>query len=503
MYVSIITGVSTVSSPTLLVVILLGVLVGMVIGSLPGLTATMGVALALPLTFSMEAETGILLLIAIYIGSIFGGTIAGILLRTPGTPAAAASSMDGYELTKQGKAGYALGLAVWASFFGGIVSTVMLILISPQLANIALKFSAPEMFALTFFGLTIIASVSGKSVVKGLLAGCLGLFIGIAGLDPMTSYPRYTFDQTQLLDGFDFIAIMIGLFAASQAFYEIEKIVVEKKQKKASNISSGLPKMRELTKYTPNMGRSSLIGTFMGIIPGAGADVAAFVSYNEAKRFSKQKDKFGKGNPQGVVAAESGNNGVTGGAMVPLLTLGIPGDAVAAVLLGALIIQGVQPGPEIFNTNSDLLYTIFAGMIIANIAMLVLGLLGTRVYTRVLGVSKQVMIPLIFMLCIIGSYSLNNSFFDVGVMFAAGIIGYLMIKFDFPAAPVVLALILGPMAESHLRRSLIMSDGSIEVFYTRPIAAVLLLFALLTILSPLIGKGFRALRAKNKQSESE
>lgn len=477
-------GLAKVLRPDIFLLLLLGVWGGIAIGSLPGLTATMGVALLLPVTFGMEPEAGMLLLLGIYIGAIYGGSVSAILLRTPGTPAAAATAMDGFEMAKRGEAGKALGISTTASFIGGIVSTLMLITISPILAKIALKFSAPEYFALAIFGLSIISSISGKSPLKGIIVGVFGLLVSTIGMDPMTSYPRFTFGNVNLLNGFSFIPVMIGLFGLAQALYNVEES--EQAVKIQQKVEGVLSALSEIKRILGTAVRSAVMGTFIGIIPGAGADIAAFVSYNEAKRWSKHPEKFGTGIPEGIAAPEAGNNGVTGGAMIPLLTLGIPGDAVTAILLGALMIQGLQPGPLLFKEHGELVYTIFSGLLVGNVLMLISGLLGIRLFIKVLSVPKNILTPLIFVLCIVGSYAMNNRFFDVGVMLASGVIGYIFMKLDFPASPIILALILGPMAESNLRRSLIMSGGNYSIFFTRPISAFLLTLALITFITPFL-----------------
>ncbi|MFB4159936.1 tripartite tricarboxylate transporter permease [Geomicrobium sp. JSM 1781026] len=486
------------ADPMILILLITGVLLGVIIGSLPGLTATMGVALFLPVTFGMEAIPGLLLLVGIYFGSIYGGSIAAILLNTPGTPAAAATAMDGYAMTKKGDARTALNVAVIASGFGSIISVLMLIFLSPQLANIALSFSAPEMFGLALFGLSIISSIAGSSLVKGLIAGVVGLLIATIGMDPMTSYPRYTFDQPVLLEGFDFIPIMIGLFAVSEAFIMADDYFKEKGGPLKVTAKLLKTNWRIMPRLFPTMTKSSILGSLIGIIPGAGADVAAFVSYNEAQRFAKKEDKelFGKGNPKGIAAAESGNQGVTGGAMVPLLTLGIPGDAVAAVMLGAFVVQGIQPGPQIFQTSGELIYILFAGMLVAAVVMVIIGLLGIRLFTKVLLVPKTLMITIILVLSTVGAFAINNNIFDVYVVLGAGIIGFFMKKHGFPASPIVLALILGPMAESEFRRALTMSEGSMMIFATRPIAATLIVLAILSLFTPLFMKLFKNRKGK-------
>ncbi len=468
-------------SPQVFPFLLFGVTGGIAIGSLPGLTATMGVAVLLPLTFGMDSTTALVLLVGIYIGAIYGGSISAILLKTPGTPAAAATVLDGHEMAKKGEAAKALSISAIASFVGGTISTVMLISFSPILAGFALKFGAPEYFALAVFGLSIIASISGKHPAKGLLAGMFGLLVATVGLDPVTSYPRFTFGQMNLYNGFSIIPVLIGLFALSETFVQMESF--ELGRKIDTLFKRGMVSAKELMGLLPTMIKSALIGTMIGAIPGAGADIAAFVTYNEARRASKKPEEFGKGAMEGVAAPESGNNGVTGGALVPLLTLGVPGDAVAAVMLGALIIQGLQPGPLLFTKNADVVYSLFASMLIGNVLMLILGLLGVRLFCRVVEIPKQIIIPVVITLSIVGAYSMNNSVFDIWVALAFGVVGYLMQKVEIPASPVILAVILGPMAESNLRRSILMYQGQLDFLWTRPVTSLFLALALVSLAS--------------------
>ena len=481
----------------ILLLILSGVAGGIAIGALPGLTATMGVALLLPLTFGMEPASAILLLLGIYIGAIYGGSISAILLKTPGTPAAAATALDGFEMSKRGEAGRALGISALSSFIGGIISVILLIFISPQLAKIGLKFSSPEYFALAIFGLSIIASISGKHVLKGIIVGVLGLLVSTVGIDIVTGFPRFTFGSINLFNGFSFIPVMIGLFALSQAFASIEDMM--KKIKIKQKIGSILPTLEDLKIVIPTAIKSGLIGTFTGIIPGAGGDIGAFVAYNEAKRFSKHPEKFGSGIPEAIAAPEAANNGVTGGAMVPLLTLGIPGDATTAIMLGALIMQGLQPGPLLFVDHAPLVYTIFIGFLVANVFMLILGFVGIKWFTKIISIPSYILTPVIFILCIVGAYAINNNFFEVYVMFASGIIGYILQKLEFPISPIVLALILGPMAERELRKTLMVSGGSATIFFTRPISAMLLSVAILTFMTPLIKLIIEKIKQRKKQ----
>lgn len=479
----IINGFRSTLEPSVLIFLIMGVAGGIAIGSLPGLSATMGVAILLPFTFGMPADSGLALLLGVYIGAIYGGSIAAILLKTPGTPAAAATVYDGYSLVQKGEATKALSLSAIASFVGGLVSTIMLMTVSPHLAKFALRFSAPEYFALAIFGLTIIASVSSKHLIKGLLAGFFGLIIATFGMDPITSFPRFTFGSLDLLNGFSVIPVLIGLFAVSEALYQMESLGKDKEKHEKLTISRKYISIKELITVGPTMLKSAVMGTFIGSIPGAGADIAAFVSYNEAKRTSKHPEKFGTGALEGIAAPEAGNNGVTGGALVPLLTLGVPGDAVAAILLGALVVQGLAPGPLLFQQNPEVVYGLFSSMFIGNIFMLIIGLVGIKLFSRVVEVPKNIIVPLIIFMSVIGSFSMNNSMFDVCVTIGFGIIGYFMIKSDIPQSPIVLSIILGPMAETNLRKAVLMYEGSYSFLYTRPITVTFLVLAIFSIVS--------------------
>lgn len=485
-------GVATLAAnPMALLLSLVGVALGIIIGALPGLTATMGVAILLPFTFGMDPVSGLLMISGVFFGGVYGGSVTAILLKIPGTPAAAATAMDGFELTKKGMAGVALGTATLSSFLGGMASILVLIFLAPVLAGFALEFSASESFALAVFGLSIIASISGKSVVKGLIAGFLGLLIATVGLDPMGGFPRFTGGYTELFN-VPFIPVMIGLFAAAEAFKSLEDPKVRLGM--AAALGRIIPPWATYRGLLGVVSRSSVLGIVIGIIPGAGSDIAAYVAYNEARRFSKTPENYGKGELGGVAACEAGANGCTGGALLTMLTLGIPGDAVTAVMLGALTLQGLQPGPLLFKEHADLVFTLFAGMIFCYIGMLVLGLGSLRFMGRILQMPKSVLTPVILALCVVGTYAINNSLFDIGIMLAAGVAGYFMQKWDFPASPVVLALIMGPMAEANFRRALSLSGGSYDFLYSRPITAVLLTVAILTLLLPLV-KRWRAERA--------
>lgn len=441
-------GFSTLlNNPQALLFATFGVMLGIVIGALPGLTATMGVAILLPFTYGMEPVSGLLMICGVFFGGVYGGSITAILLKIPGTPAAAATAIDGYELTKQGKAGLALSAATFSSFSGGTLSIIVLMFLSPVLASWALKFSASESFALATFGLSIIASISGESLIKGLIAGVGGLLIATIGLDPMGGFPRFTGGFVELMN-VPFIPVMIGLFAASEAFRSMEQNQQIRQGAKVA-IGSLLLPWQTLRRIALTILRSSGLGVFIGMIPGAGADIAAFVAYNETRRFSKTPENFGKGEIKAVASCEAGANGCTGGALLPMLTLGIPGDAVTAIMLGALTLQGMQPGPLMFTDHGDMVYTLFVGMIFCYFMLLVLGLLSLKVIGNVVKIPGNILTPMILALCVVGTYALNNSLFDVGIMLIAGVVGYFMQKGGYPASPVVLALIMGPMAESN------------------------------------------------------
>lgn len=467
-----------------LLMIFLGVTGGIIIGSLPGLTATMGVALLVPFTFGLPFNQSIGMLLGIFSGSIYGGSISAILISTPGTPAAAATLLDGYPLTKKGEAGRALSMSVFASFIGGFTGALIMTFLSPQISKFALEFSAAEYFGLAIFGLSIIISVSGKSILKGVMVGFLGLLISTIGMDPVTGYPRFTFGSMNLFEGPAFIPTLIGLFAIAEVFKGIENL--ESTKRTVSHISSLLPSFADIKKAWKDMAKSSVMGTFIGSIPGAGSDIAAFVGYSEAKRRSKHPEKFGNGAIEGVAAAESANNACSGGAMIPMLSLGVPGDAVTAILLGAFVIQGIQPGPMLYVEDLGTVYSVFSSMLVANIAMLIVGLIGIRFFTKAITVRKSILLPSIFVLSIVGAYSMRNNMFDVWLALSFGVIGYFLQRYRFPISPILLALILGPMAEANLRRALIIADNSLIDIISRPITAIFLILAVASLITSLL-----------------
>lgn len=456
-----------------------GVAGGIIVGALPGLTASVGIILLLPFIYHLDASTAMVMLCGMFCGAIYGGSISAILISTPGTPSAAATVLDGYPLAQKGEAGKAIGVATIASATGGIISTFCLMFIAPQLARVAIKFGPEEYFALMIFGLTIIASVSGKSLIKGLISGFFGLLIATVGLDPVTGYARFSFNIPNLMTGFTLLPVLIGLFAISQIFVQLETVGIKIRHYK-QEIKNVLPSFKELKKLFVVIIPCSFLGTFIGVIPGTGGAIASFLAYSEAKRWSKNPESFGKGNIIGVAAPEAANNGTTGGAMVPLLSLGIPGDVVTAVMLGALLLIGIRPGPLLFTEHPEIVNPIFAGMLLANVLILLLGILSVRLFPQVLKTPNSILFPVIFTLCFLGAFSLNNSVYDMFIALVFGIIGYIMRKNGFPVAPVVLGVILGPILEDELGRALIISHGDWTVLFQSPIA---IFFYTISILS--------------------
>ena len=472
-------------SPLNLLAMVASTALGITIGCLPGLSAAMGVALLLPVTFGMDPATGLIVLGGIYCGAIFGGSISAILIHTPGTPASAATAIEGYQLTLKGQAAKALSVACYASFCGGLLSCISLYFFSPLLAELAMQFKSPEYFWLSIFGLTIIAGVSSRSILKGLMSGILGLLISTIGMDPMEGVERFMFGQSTLYNGVNTTCALIGLFSMSQVLILAEKKIVERAKATKFKMQFGISR-QEIKRLTPTITRSWLIGNILGILPGAGATIACFMGYNEARRFSKHKEEFGNGSIEGVAGSEAANNAVTGGSLIPTLTLGIPGESVTAVLMGGLIIHGLQPGPELFTTYAPMTYTFFAGFVLVQFAMLAIGLCGSKVFAQISRLSDSILIPSIFVLCVVGSYAIHNNFVEVIIMFIFGIIGYLVRKFDLNAAAIVLGLILGPIGENGLRRSLYLSDGDPSILFSTPLCWMLILLCIVGIFSPMI-----------------
>lgn len=477
---------AAVFEPMNLLAIFVGVIAGLGIGGLPGLTANLGVALLLPVTFSLDVTAALLMLMSLYTAAIYGGSFAGILLRTPGTSASAATAIDGFELTKQGRFDEAIRIATFASVVGGVASAFALLIIAPPLSLLALKFGPAEYFMLAVFGLTIIGTLSSGNLIKGLLSGAVGLFISIIGLDLDSGYPRFAFGFRELVSGFDFVPVVIGLFSISQALLMCEDVHRSIQQKTKLNDKKWrfLPTREEIAKIRTTLARSSVIGIFVGILPGAGGDIGSWMSYNEARRFAKDKSEFGKGSIIGIASSEAANNAVTGSSLIPLLTLGIPGSATAAILLGALIIHGLVPGRTLFTEHANITYTVIFGFMLANVFMGIVGMLIAKRMASVARIPQTFIVPVILVLSVVGSYSLGNNLFDVYTMLLFGIVGYLMRKANFSPAPLILGLILGPIAETGYRQSLVLAPDGIGMYILqRPICLILVGLTIISIIS--------------------
>jgi len=469
--------------PLNLLVLAVGVLLGIVIGSVPGLTVNMAVALAVPFTLTMGLTPSLFLLLGIYGAGIYGGSISAILINAPGTPASAATSADGYVLARRGMAGKALKMAIYASIYGGLFSTLVLILLAPQIAAFALRFGPPEMAALLLFSLTVVGVLSGGSMAKGLFSAALGLGLATIGADPMVAVPRFTFGSFELFDGLAYIPLLIGLFALAEMFAQAERAFA---RTTSALLLRGDADKNRVTHEDWAVSwfaivRSGFLGVFIGVLPGLGATIATFLGYAEAKRASKRPERFGNGAIEGVAAAESANNAVTGAAMVPLLALSIPGDAVTAILLGAFLIQGVTPGPLIFQTNPEVPYTVYIALVCSNLMIASVAWFAIRPMMLVLRIPKVVLYPVILVICVAGSFAIRNSVFDVYVMLGAGILGYVLRIFAVPVAPLLIAFILGAPFEEALRQALVGSNGSLAIFFTQPIAAFFLAMTALAV----------------------
>lgn len=492
-------GLRFFSDPLMFLFAFSGVLVGIVFGALPGLTATMTIAVFIPFTFGVPAVQSFAFLLGLYSGAVYGGSISAILINIPGTPSAIATGFDGYPMCQQGRAGEAIGIATIASGLGGLFSVLILALAAPLVAMIALQFSAEEYVGITLIGLSIVAIISPGSTVKGLIAATLGLIVGTVGLDPIGSAPRLVFGRPELFDGVSEIPVMIGMYGLSEMLIQIaDDQHVNVVTQKLKNV---LPSLRRIAKLIPTIIRSSVVGVAIGAVPAAGGSIASLVAYGQEKRFSRNRDRLGTGVPEGVAAPEAANNASTGGALIPMMTLGIPGDPMTAVLMGGLIIQGLRPGPLLFQEQLPFVSSIFISLLISVVFMTTLGLFGARYFSRLISTPKRFLIPAVLLFCLIGSFAINNSMFDIGVLIAAGLVGFVLRKAGYPVAPVILGLILGPMFESNLRRSLMLSSGDWTTFITRPISLGFILVALFILAGPpLIAAVRRALAATQRRA---
>ena len=475
--------------PTTIGLLFLGSVIGIIFGSLPGLTSTMALALFTPLTLELEPKQSFVFLIAIYNLSVYGGSISAILINIPGTPSAIVTGLDGHPMAKRGEAGRAIGLATVASALGGFFGMLVLILVAPSIAKLALKFHSTDYALLALMGITLIAYISGRSVIKGLIAGFLGLLIASIGQDPMVAFPRFTFGLMDLTGGVEFIPALIGIFGVTEVLVQLEEGFIQERSRQ--KISKILSCFSELKRLWGTIIRASAIGTFIGAVPGTGGSIAAMTSYGIEKQSSRRSEEFGTGIPEGIVAPESANNASVGGALIPMLTLGIPGDPMTAVLIGSLLFHGLVPGPLLFQKHPDFVSAIFISLTLSSFIILLLGILGARFFAKVLHLPKYILMPTILVLCIIGSYAIRMSLFDVGVTSILGILGFLLNKVGIPVAPISLGMILGPLLEDNFRRALVISGGSYAPFYTRPSGLLLIFITILILVFPFIQKRFR------------
>ena len=494
MFEHLISGSSAVFALWPMIAIACGLIIGIVVGAIPGLSPSMGVALLVPFTYGLSPMLALILLVAIYIGASYGGSITAITINAPGTASAVVTAIDGYAMTRQGRPAKALGISIVTSAVAGVLGTLVLMLFSQPLAAIAVTFHPAEYFALALFGLATISSLAGANWLKAFIAAIIGLLINTIGTDPISGAERFTFDYTPLSDGFLLIPALIGLFALSEVFSRIE--LRDFRSERLDKLNDTWPRFTDYWRLKLITARSALIGTLIGVFPGAGATIASFISYDIAKKRSKQPEEFGHGSAEGVAAAEAANSGSVGGAMVPLLTLGIPGSATTAVLVGAMMIHKLTPGPQLFLNSPDLMYGLFAAMLLANLVLLVVGLAGSRLWIRVTDIPKPVLFVFISLMAVIGAYSVRNSMFDVFCCLGFGILGWVLKRKEYPLAPVILGMVLGSIAETNFRRA-VMMDGY-EVFLTRPVSAVLLILALASFIIPLI----RMHRSTTRESSS-
>jgi putative tricarboxylic transport membrane protein len=493
-------GFSVALTPANLFWCFVGVFLGTVVGVLPGLGPPATIAMLLPLALKMNPTTGLIMMAGIYYGAKYGGSTTSILLNLPGESASVVTCLDGYQMARKGRAGPALGIAAISSFIAGTFGIVALMLIAPPVARFALRFGPPEYFALMALGLTMVVFLAGKSMLKGLISAVFGLWLASIGTDLFTAESRFTFGHMELLDGIDFIVASVGIFAIAEVLANLEAQAGPELFKTPKGLKNLLPTFQDLRECRFAFVNGSLVGFFIGVLPGAGSTIASFISYGIEKAFSRHPEKFGTGVVEGVAAPEGANNSETGGALVPLLTLGIPGSNTAAILLAALILWGFRPGPLLIQEHPDLFWGLVASMYIGNVMLLILNLPLVPVFAQILRLPYYALYPLILGVSIVGVYSVSQSLFDVWLMGLFGLLGYTMKKTDFPAAPLVLAMVLGDPMERALRQSLMMSQGDVAIFFSRPISAVMLLLALVLLSMPLTHR-VRSWRVKAVEQE--
>ena len=481
-------GMSLIADPVNVGLIFVAVLIGVIVGALPGLSSPMAVALLLPFTISMDPVPAISMMAALYCAGTFGGSICAILINAPGAPPAVATAFDGYPMAKRGEAGRALGIAAVSSISGGIFSLTVFLVATPLLAKIATSFRPMEYFALTVFALSMLASISGKSSIRNLIAGAVGVLLGTVGVHLTTGVERFTFDMPALTGGIGFVPVLIGLFALAELLNQSE--TVDKTYERIKSVVVKLPTRQDFRRIWGTILRSSGLGTFIGVLPAEGATVAAIMGYNEAKRWSKHKEEFGTGCPEGIAGPEAANNAATGGAMVPTLALGIPGSATTAVILAALIMHGFRPGPYLMKQTPEFVYAIFTAMLLANFMFLVIGLAGAKVFSRITLIPKSFLWPAVFVFALVGSYSYGASLMDIWVMLVSGVIGFLMLRHSFAPAPLVMGLILGKLVEESFSQSMILLDNQWWRLFESPLADLFFLLTALSLCWPLVSLRF-------------
>ncbi len=487
-------GFSVALTPFNLLMAATGVVLGILIGALPGVGPPSGVALLLPLTFGMEPTSGIIMLAALYAGTMYGGTITSVLINTPGEAASVVTCLDGHQMALQGRAGPALGIAAIGSFIAGTVGVLLMMLISPVLARWSLAFGPPETFALMLLGLTTVTLLTGDDALKGYVSMVLGLMIAMVGFDIISGDARYAFGIPEMMDGIDFLPVAIGLFGLGEVLVGAEAAA-------GATILFGRWRLRDILPTAVDWARSrwaivrgTALGFVIGVLPGAGPTVSTFLAYSVEKKLSRHPEEFGKGAIEGVAAPESANNAAATAAMVPMLTLGIPGSATTAIMLGGLMMWGLRPGPLLFEKNPEFVWGLIASQYIANVMLLILSTAFIPLFVRALRVPYGILMPIIIVLCVTGAYTLKNSLWDVGTMLVFGVIGYAMKKLGYSPAALVLALVLGPLAERALRQSLIISDAGVGILFMRPISGVLTVAALVAVLVPIVGAVMAARR---------
>lgn len=478
--------IGTLLSPWGLTLAVLGALLGIILGALPGVSSTMALAILLPLSFSMDAQLAILFLLCVFVASVYGGSISAILINIPGTPGAIVTQIDGHPMAKAGRAREALIYALIASTLGGIIGLVLLVVTAPLLAAIAMSFKSPEFAAVAVFGLVLLAYASPGSTVRGLLVGAIGLICGMVGFDTLTDVPRFTFDTRTLQGGIELVPLCVGLFGLAEVLRHLHASHHIAPAVSMAATKSSKPKVRALLKYWKSMLRGSLIGAVVGAIPAAGSAIAVAITYAQEVRFSKHPERFGQGAVEGVVAPEAANSSSIGGTMIPMMTLGVPGDAITAVLMGSLLIHGLRPGPMLFVENPQFVSGVYAGFFIALLLTLVIGLLLMRWLPLILRIPSHVLLMGIALLCVVGAYAIRNSMADVYIMLFFGALGYLLHLLSLPSAPLAFGLILGPLLEENLRRSLILGRGSWDIFLHSPIAMSLFALSIFAIALPLL-----------------